>query len=72
MAFGYLADLFVLPGHRGRGLGKRLVQRMIDDGPGRGFRWVLFTGDAHRLYERFGFTAPDSTAMVRPAAPHLR
>ncbi len=48
-------------------MGKRLMQRMIDDGPGRDFRWVLFTGDAHGLYEQFGFAAPDATAMVRPS-----
>ena len=59
--------MFVLPEHRGHGLGKRLMQRMIDEGPGRDFRWVLFTADAHGLYEQFGFAAPDATAMVRPS-----
>ncbi|MET0735585.1 MAG: GNAT family N-acetyltransferase [Microbacterium sp.] len=67
VGFAYLADVFVLGDHRGHGLGKRLMSRMIDDGPGRDFRWVLFTGDAHGLYEQFGFAAPDETAMVRPA-----
>lgn len=68
VAFAYLADVFVVDGHRGRGLGKRLLQTMIEEGPGRDFRWVLFTADAHGLYEQFGFAAPDATAMVRPAA----
>jgi hypothetical protein len=27
---------------------------------------VLFTGDAHGLYERFGFAPPDNTCLVRP------
>ena len=67
VAFAFLADVFVLPTHRGHGLGKRLVAAMIDEGPGAHFRWMLFTGDAHGLYERFGFAAPDATAMVRPA-----
>jgi hypothetical protein len=31
-------------------------------------RWTLFTSDAHGLYAQFGFTAPDATAMVRPAS----
>lgn len=66
VAFAYLADVFVVDGHRGRGLGKRLLQTMIEEGPGRDFRWVLFTADAHGLYEQFGFAAPDATAMVRP------
>ena len=43
------------------------MQTMIEDGPGREFRWVLFTADAHGLYEQFGFAAPDATAMVRPS-----
>lgn len=63
----YLADVFVLPAHRGHGLGKALVAAMIDDGPGPHLRWTLFTGDAHGLYEQFGFAPPDGTAMVRPA-----
>lgn len=69
VAFAYLADVFVLHAHRGRGLGKRLVGLMIDDGPGAGMRWTLFTGDAHDLYRQFGFAEPDATAMVRPARP---
>lgn len=66
VAFAYLADVFVLEAHRGRGLGKRLLRTMIEEGPGADFRWVLFTADAHRLYEQFGFSVPDATAMVRP------
>lgn len=62
----YLADVFVLAGHRGHGLGKALVAAMIDDGPGQHLRWTLFTGDAHDLYAQFGFAPPDGTAMVRP------
>jgi GNAT superfamily N-acetyltransferase len=61
----YLADVFVLPAHRGRGLGKLIVSTMIDEGPGANFRWVLFTADAHELYRRFGFGAADSKALVR-------
>ena len=30
----YLADGYVLPAHRGAGLGKAIVRAMIDDGPG--------------------------------------
>jgi GNAT superfamily N-acetyltransferase len=66
VGFAYLADVFVMEGHRGAGLGKGIVRAMIEDGPGAGFRWVLFTRDAHKLYRPFGFTEPDATAMVRP------
>jgi ribosomal protein S18 acetylase RimI-like enzyme len=68
----YLADLIVDPNARGHGAGKLLVRTMIDDGPGAEFRWTLFTGDAHGLYEQFGFIAPDSTAMVRPGSRTVR
>jgi GNAT superfamily N-acetyltransferase len=63
----YLADVIVDPAHRGRGRGKLLMKEMIDDGPGAESRWTLFTDDAHGLYARFGFAAPDHRAMVRPS-----
>jgi len=68
VAFAYLADVYVERSARGAGLATGLVRTMIEDGPGRGFRWILFTQGAHDLYARFGFGAPDDTAMVRPAA----
>ncbi|MGW0890590.1 GNAT family N-acetyltransferase [Saccharopolyspora sp. NPDC002578] len=63
----YLADVFVLPAARGHGVGVELVRAMIEDGPGRDFRWMLHTADAHGLYERFGFAAPDSDFLERPS-----
>lgn len=68
VGFAYLADVFVVNEHQRQGLGKRLMHTMIEDGPGAEFRWVLFTADAHGLYEQFGFAEPDATTMVRPAA----
>lgn len=62
----YLADVFVLPDHRGHGLGKAIVSAMVDQGPGAHLRWWLSTADAHGLYEQFGFAVPDSTMLVRP------
>ncbi len=64
--FAYLADVFVLPGARGAGLGKELVATMIDRGPGASFRWTLHTADAHDLYRKFGFTEPGAISMERP------
>jgi GNAT superfamily N-acetyltransferase len=69
VGIAYLADVFVLPAHRGRGLGTRLVAEMIEHGPGREFRWLLHTADAHGLYQRFGFQEPDHTLLERPRAP---
>ena len=59
VALGYLADVFVLPAHRSRGLGTRIVAALIDDGPGAEFRWLLHTADAQQLYARFGFAPPN-------------
>jgi GNAT superfamily N-acetyltransferase len=66
VAFAYLGDVYVLPEHRGRGLGVRLVEVMIEEGPGADFRWLLHTADAHALNERFGFAEPDSSVLERP------
>ena len=68
VGLAYLADVFVEAAHRGRGLGARLVEEMIERGPGRDFRWLLHTADAHGLYSRFGFGAPDHTLLERPHA----
>jgi N-acetyltransferase len=64
----YLADVYVLSGHRGAGLGKAIVQAMIEDGPGAGLRWMLHTSDAHGLYRPFGFTQPSGRYMERAAS----
>ncbi len=66
VAFAYLADLFILADARGGGLGKELVATMVDRGPGAGFRWTLHTSDAHELYRKYGFAAPDTRYMERP------
>ena len=67
--FGYLSDVFVLPGARGAGLGRELVATMIDRGSGAGFRWSLHTSDAHGLYRKYGFAEPDTRYMERPRRP---
>lgn len=67
VALAYLADLYVSADARGHGLGKALVQVMVDDGPGADFRWMLHTADAHDLYGRFGFAPPDPTYLERPS-----
>jgi GNAT superfamily N-acetyltransferase len=65
----YLADVFVLPAWRGRGVGRQLVEEMVENGPGREFRWMLHTADAHDLYGAFGFVAPNASYLERPASP---
>ncbi|MGV0625494.1 GNAT family N-acetyltransferase [Mycolicibacter minnesotensis] len=73
VAFAYLADVYVARDQRGQEIGKGLLRAMIDEGPGRDFRWTLHTADAHGLYEQFGFAAPDTTYMERPyRLEHIR
>jgi GNAT superfamily N-acetyltransferase len=61
----YLADVYVLPELRGRGLGVELVREMVDGAPWRGVTWLLHTRDAHELYRRFGFGAPSERVLER-------
>jgi GNAT superfamily N-acetyltransferase len=57
--FAYVADVFVLDPHRGRGLGKLLMECIKQHRQLQGLRrWVLTTRDAHTLYAKFGFTSP--------------
>ena len=54
--FAYLADVFVLPSHRGRGLSKWLLECVLAHPDLQGLRrWHLATRDAHGLYAQYGF-----------------
>jgi GNAT superfamily N-acetyltransferase len=61
----YLADVYVLPEYRGRGLGTELVHEIVENGPLSSVRWILHTRDAHGLYEKVGFGAPSERVMER-------
>jgi GNAT superfamily N-acetyltransferase len=61
----YLADVYVLPEFRGRGLGMALVRFSVEESPFAGCRWVLHTADAHELYRKFGFGAPTDRLLER-------
>jgi len=65
-SLAYLADVYVLPEYRGRGLGLELVRETIEGGPYAHRRWLLHTRDAHDLYARFGFCKPTERLMERP------
>jgi GNAT superfamily N-acetyltransferase len=55
--FAWLCDVIVEEKHRGKGLGKWMMEVVLAD-PRlcHVSRWILATSDAHRLYERYGFT----------------
>lgn len=61
----YLADVYVLPEHRGRGLGAELVRESVECSPFMPRRWFLNTADAQGLYERFGFGPASEEVMER-------
>jgi GNAT superfamily N-acetyltransferase len=55
-SFAYLADVFILPEHRGQGLSKMLLQSIHEHPEFQGLRrWMLATADAHGLYRQFGW-----------------
>lgn len=54
--YAYVADVFVLPSHRGLGIGKRLMACITTHPELQRLRlWTLFTRDAHGLYRQYGF-----------------
>ena len=65
--FAWLADVFIVSGHRGHGYSKMLVRSIMEHPELQGLRrWFLATRDAHGLYARFGFTAvPPDRFMER-------
>ncbi|WP_020062384.1 GNAT family N-acetyltransferase [Bacillus sp. 123MFChir2] len=53
--FSWLADVFILPAYRGKGLSKWLIETIVKHPNLNGTRFMLVTKDAHALYEQFGF-----------------
>jgi GNAT superfamily N-acetyltransferase len=59
-AFAWIADVFVLEDHRGKGLGRWLVETVLAHPDLEGLRVVMLaTADAHSLYEGYGFRTVD-------------
>jgi GNAT superfamily N-acetyltransferase len=69
--FAYLADVFILPEHRGKGLSKWMMEVIHAHPDVQGLRrWVLGTRDAHGLYEQFGWTVFTEEAAKRFMQKH--
>lgn len=54
--FAYIGDVYILEGHRGKGLSKWLMEIIVAQPDLQGLRrWLLATYDAHGLYRQFEF-----------------
>ena len=70
--YAWLCDVFVLPEHRGQGVGDRLVVAAVARARADGVRRVMLaTADAHGLYRRHGFSEPRAGLFMElvPAPP---
>ena len=71
-SFAYLADVFVLTPHRGKGLSKQLMTFIQTHHDLQGLRrWLLATRDAHALYAQFGFVAPVPGRLMERVNPKV-
>jgi GNAT superfamily N-acetyltransferase len=71
--FAWVCDVFVLPEHRGQGLGKYLMECVMAHPELQGLRrWMLATRDAHGLYQQYGFTdLHDATRYMEKWDPDI-
>ena len=61
--WAWLCDVYVMPEHRGGGLGTVMVRTIVEHPDVVDVRWqFLATRDAHELYAKFGFRALDDPA----------
>ncbi len=71
--FGNLVDMFVIPEYRGRGYAKDIMRAVMAHPSLKGLRrFTLATGDAHGLYEQFGFAPPQRPdTLLERYFPHI-
>jgi ribosomal protein S18 acetylase RimI-like enzyme len=68
--FFQIVDVAVEPEHQGQGLGKKILEALMTElrqrVPAEAYVSLIADGEAHRLYEQFGFelTAPASVGMA--------
>ena len=61
----YLCDVIIDLHHRFQGLGKELVRFVTEDTETKGLLGLLFTRDAHGLYEKVGFQRDHERCMIK-------
>jgi GNAT superfamily N-acetyltransferase len=72
----YLEDLYVLPAHRGKGVGEALLRQLATIATQRGyarFEWSVldWNENAIRFYERLGATVMPDWRICRVSGPAL-
>lgn len=68
--FAWIADVFVLEPHRRNGLGRFLVQTLLEHPNLAGLRpLMLATADAHELYRSFGFESLEDPRALHGPSP---
>jgi len=71
VVLAFLADVFVVETHRGRGLGTWLVETVTSlPELANVRRWLLGTRDAHELYRKFGFWEPPVGLLMERMKPN--
>lgn len=63
----WLCDVFIDEDYRGKGIGKKLIETIVNYDELQGLNGLLGTADAHSLYEQFGFVVNPGKAMIRKA-----
>jgi ribosomal protein S18 acetylase RimI-like enzyme len=62
----YVVDIALLPAHRGRGIGRRMMDEIVGEGRAQGKKvsiYVEYYNPARRLYDRLGFRALDTNGV---------
>jgi GNAT superfamily N-acetyltransferase len=64
--FAWIADVFVAPEHRGRGIARAMIRFALDH-PNLSdvTSWLLATRDAHGVYAALGFGEPDPGVFLQ-------
>ena len=61
----WICDVYIDDKYRGKGLGKKLIECIVNRDEYKNCIGVLATRDAHGLYKQFGFKDTDGKAMFK-------
>lgn len=71
VTFGWVCDVFVAEGHRGKGLARSMVRYFLNHPDHKDLRrFVLGTRDAHGVYAAVGFVPFPETSRWMTFRPH--